>query len=548
MDNMIEKCPSAYDYPLLIKHILKAPVAYNPDREIVYRDSRFSYRQFHERVGRLVAALTALGVKKGDTVGVMDWDSNRYLECYFAIPMIGAVLHTINVRLAPEQLVYTIGHAEDTVLLMNADFMPLLASIGGRVDTVKQFVLLRDDPEIELNPQFFAGEYEQLLAAAEPMTDFPEFDEHTRATTFYTTGTTGLPKAVYFSHRQLVLHTVAITATLSSISSGANITDADVYMPITPMFHVHAWGIPYIATFLGLKQVYPGKYAPGTLNGLIAREKVTFSHCVPTILAMLLKDPGAAELDYSGWKVIIGGAALPKALCAAAMDRGIEIFAGYGMSETAPVVSIVRVDPKDRELEREKQVERRVRTGTPVALSYFRVVDPHGNEVPMDDRTGGEITLRTPWLTQGYFKDTKNSEKLWEGGWLHTQDVAVRDGTGSLRITDRLKDVIKVGGEWISSLEIEDVIACHPAVAEVAVIGSYDEKWGEIPLACVHKKPDQEAISEHRIVEHVKSYIDRGLLTRETILLKIVFVDGIEKTSVGKANKIAMKEKYARKP
>ena len=467
METNTDACPSAYAYPLLIKHILYAPIAYDPEREIVYRgSSRFTYRQFRERVARLASALIALGVKKGDTVGVMDWDSNRYLECYFAIPMIGAVLHTINVRLSPEQLVYTIGHAEDSVLLMNADFLPALTAIRGRVDTVRSLVLLRDDPEIPADSAQFAGEYEALLAAHEPLAEFPDFDENTRATTFYTTGTTGLPKAVFFSHRQL----------------------DDVYMPITPMFHVHAWGIPYIATWLGVKQVYPGKYSPAVLNALIAREKVTFSHCVPTILGMLLSDSNAADTDYTGWKVIIGGAALPKTLCATALDRGINIFCGYGMSETGPVVSLVRLDRRDLELSRDEQVELRARTGTPVGLAYIRILGPDGNEVAMDDHASGEITLRAPWLTQGYLKDRTNSEKLWEGGWLHTQDVAVKNGKGSVRITDRLKDVIKVGGEWLSSLEIEDIIAGHPAVAEVGVIGSPDEKWGEVPLACVARQ------------------------------------------------------------
>ena len=378
------------------------------------------------------------------------------------------------------------------------------------------------------------------------MTEFPDFGETQRATTFYTTGTTGLPKGVYFSHRQIVLHTLAIAVSLAT-NQGVSFTTKDVYMPITPMFHVHAWGIPYIATFLGVKQVYPGKYAPWALNELIKKENVTFSHCVPTILSMLLKDPSAANVDYSNWKVIIGGAALPKTLCAQAMDLGIDIITGYGMSETCPVVSLTRITKEDLVKNRSEQINMRTRTGSPVALAQIRVIDPEGKEVPRDDRSTGEIVLRTPWLTQSYFKDRNNSEKLWEGGWLHTQDVAVRDASGSVRITDRLKDVIKVGGEWLSSLEIEDILASHPAVAEVGVVGSYDPKWGEIPLACVVIKPGQEDVSEHRIMEHVKSYIDRGMLTRETILLKIQFIEALDKTSVGKTNKIALRDKYADK-
>jgi len=548
MDSNPEKCQSAYDYPLLIKNLLKAPIACDFNQEIVYKGTtRFTYRQFHERVGRLASALKALGISEGDTVAVMDWDSNRYLECYFAIPMIGAVMHTINIRLPPEHLLYTIEHAEDKLILVNKDFLPVLDAIKGRLDSVIDYVLLQDESAPYQGTLTFKGEYEALLAANAPVTEFPDFSEMLRATTFYTTGTTGLPKAVHFSHRQLVLHTIGVTASLSSISGGPNFHSEDIYMPITPMFHVHAWGIPYIATFLGVKQVYPGKYIPAVLNDLIKKEGVTFSHCVPTILSMLIKDTSSQDVDYSKWKVIIGGATLPKALCAEALGRGINVFSGYGMSETCPVTSLTRITKAEAALPIDEQVALRARTGTPVAMTYLKVINAQGNEVPFDDKTTGEIVLRSPWLTQSYFKDRTNSEKLWDGGWLHTQDVAVRNAVGSVRITDRLKDVIKVGGEWLSSLEIEDIIASHPAVAENAVIGSFDEKWGEIPLACVVKKPDQADLSEHRIMEHVKSYIDRGMLPREAILLKIMFVDSIDKTSVGKTNKLALREKYAKK-
>lgn len=546
MENITGKTPSAYEYPLLIKHLLLAPIAYHPDAEIAYRGTlRLTYREFRERVARLAAALIDRGVKPGDTVAVMDWDSHRYLECYFAIPMIGAVMHMINARLPSEQLVYTIEHAEDRLILVHRDFVPLVQSIKGRIDSVKEFVLMNDG-EAE-RPQTtgldFAAEYEEMLAKATPLADYPDFDENTRATTFYTTGTTGLPKAVFFSHRQIVLHTVSSTASLASPQSGPAFRDEDVYMPLTPMFHVHAWGIPYIATFLGVKQVYPGKYVPGVLNALLRDEKVTFSHCVPTILGMLLKDPSAQTVDYTGWKVIIGGAALPKALASAAMDRGINIFAGYGMSETCPVLSFVRLYADDLALGREEQVARRVRTGTPIGLTYFKIIDSKGSPVTRDDRTAGEIVVRSPWLTQAYYKDAKNSEKLWEGGWLHTQDVATMNEAGSVRITDRLKDVVKVGGEWLSSLELEDILASHPDVAEVAVIGTPDEKWGEIPLACIVAKPETE-LAAHRVMEHVKGYVDRGVLPRETILLRVNFVDAIDKTSVGKTDKVALKKKH----
>jgi fatty-acyl-CoA synthase len=546
MANLIARSPSAYDYPLLIKNILLSPIADNPDREIVYGKSRYTYRQFRERVARLATALKSLGVKEGDTVAVMDWDSNRYLECYFAIPMIGAVLHTINVRLPAEQLAYTIDHAEDRFIFVNSDFLPLLEAIRGRLDTVKKFVLMRDAPTVVATAAGieFAAEYEPLLAAAQPMAEYPDFDEDTRATTFYTTGTTGMPKGVYFSHRQLVLHTISGLASLSSGPGGMNFHREDVYMPITPMFHVHAWGIPYIATMLGVKQVYPGKYIPANLLKLIADEGVTFSHCVPTILAMLLKEPSGEAVSLRRWKCIIGGSALPKSVCLEAMTRGVDVFAGYGMSETCPVLSIARLAPEELAASADDQVARRVRTGHPIAFVQARVLDSQGRDQPMDDRSPGEIVVRAPWLTQGYHKDGANSERLWDGGWLHTQDVAVRDKTGSIRITDRLKDVIKVGGEWLSSLELEDIIMAHPAVAEAAVVGKADDKWGETPLAAVVLKAGQEA-SAHRIMEHLKGYIDRGIVPREALLTRVEMTASIPKTGVGKIDKVALRKAYS---
>jgi fatty-acyl-CoA synthase len=543
--SLIPKTASAYEYPLLIKNILLAPLANHPEQEIVYKDhSRITYRTFRERVARLASGLLALGVKEGDTVAVMDWDSTRYLECYFAVPMIGAVLHTINVRLSAEQLIYTMAHAEDSVVLLNADFIPLIEAIKGRLDTVKHFILMKDGGEEPASTLKFSAEYESMLAASEPLTEFPEFDENTRATTFYTTGTTGLPKGVYFSHRQLVLHTMAFTATLAANPKQGNLHREDVYMPITPMFHVHAWGIPYIATYLGVKQVYPGRYNPAALAQLVVTEGVTFSHCVPTVLAMILRDPGTAGADFSNWKVVIGGSALPKSLAAEAFHRGIDIYAGYGLSESCPVIAVSQLSSKDLELSESDQLDLRVRAGVPAGLVHLRVVDQDGAELPWDEKSAGEIVLRTPWLTQGYLKDSANSEKLWQGGWLHTQDVAVRCADGAIRITDRLKDVIKVSGEWLSSLELEDIISSHPSVAECAVIARPDEKWGETPLGVVVLKPGLE-VSEHRLVAHVKSYVDRGMIPREAVLLRIVFVESIDKTSVGKIDKLTLRKKYA---
>ncbi|WP_309550382.1 fatty acid--CoA ligase [Trichlorobacter ammonificans] len=537
--------PSAYDYPLLIKNLLFCPVVDNPKQEIVYRDVfRYTYGELRQRVQRLANVLTDLGVKPGDTVAVMDWDSHRYLECFFAVPMIGAVLHTINVRLSPEQILYTIDHAEDDVLLVNSEFLPILEQIRGRIDTVRSYVLLNDEPAPPQSSIPFAGEYETLLAAARPEFEFPDFDERSRATTFYTTGTTGMPKGVYFSHRQLVLHTLGVMGVLGSALEHGRFHCRDVYMPITPMFHVHAWGVPYIATMLGVKQVYPGRYVPDLLLELVEREKVTFSHCVPTILHMLLKHPHSQRLDLSGWKLIIGGAAMSRALCIEALARGIDVFTGYGMSETCPILTISHLTPEMLELSPDEQALIRCKTGRSLPLVDLRVVDGCLREQPRDNVTAGEIVVRAPWLTQGYLKDTKASERLWEGGWLHTGDVAVRDELGYLRITDRSKDVIKVAGEWVSSLELEDIIAHQPGVAEVAVIGIPDEKWGERPLVLVVPRPDS-GLTEKDVAHHVREYADRGLVNKQVLLLRVRFVETIDKTSVGKVSKVTLREKYA---
>jgi fatty-acyl-CoA synthase len=410
---------------------------------------------------------------------------------------------------------------------------------------VRSFVLLADDDAPAGGAIAFAGEYEALLAAAPARFDFPDFDENTRATTFYTTGTTGVPKGVYFSHRQLVLHTITAMAALGSPRSQGRFHREDVYMPLTPMFHVHAWGVPYLATAMGVKQVYPGRYVPDLLLELIRTEKVTFTHCVPTILRMLLRTPGAERYDLSGLTMLVGGAALPQALCLEAMRRGMDILAGYGMSETCPILTIAHVKPEMLALEEERQAEIRCRTGLPLPLVQTRLVDENGGDLPADGTSAGEIVVRAPWLTQGYLKDTSNSEKLWQGGWLHTNDIAVRDAEGYLRITDRLKDVVKVAGEWVSSLELEDLIAQHPAVAEVAVIGAPDERWGERPLALVVLKPGEAAgAAEKAIQHHIKDYADKGFVSKHALLLKVKAVDAIDKTSVGKTNKVELRRKH----
>ena len=541
---LIPHTPAAYAYPLLIKQLLHTPLATAPEQEISYQGRlRYTYREFNARLGQLANALTALGVEAGQTVAVMDWDRHRYLECFFAVPMMGAILQTVNVRLSAEQILYTLNHAEADVVLVHHEFLPLLAQIADRLTHVRRFVLIADGADVTNAPVALAGEYEALLAAANPHYHFPDFDENAQATVFYTTGTTGDPKGVYFSHRQLVLHTLSLAAATGGAVAQGRLHREDVYMPITPMFHVHAWGFPYLATLLGLRQVYPGKYLPDSLLRLIREERVTYSHCVPTILHMLLTHPHAAEVDFSGWKVVIGGSALPQAQAMAAMKRGIDLYTGYGMSETCPVLTLAHLDCADLSQPPEVQAVLRAKTGRPMPLVDLRVVDPDMAPLPQDGQSTGEVVVRTPWLTQGYLKAPEASETLWEGGYLHTQDIGHIDARGYLKITDRIKDVIKTAGEWTSSLALEDVIGKLEAVAEVAVIGIPDEKWGERPLALVVLKPDFVGkLSEHALRNQAAKQVEESGTSRHGVLLQVQFVEALARTSVGKINKRAMRE------
>ena len=547
---IVHRTPSAYSYPLLIGHLLHTITLYAPRQEIVYRDVvRHTYRDLYARIHRLASGLTSLGVGPGDTVAVMDWDSHRYLECFFAIPMMGAILHTVNIRLSPEQILFTMNHAEDTVLLVHEDFLPMLEKIADQLTTVKTYILLKDGAEQAPTVLPMAAEYEAMLARAEDSFDFPEFHEDSQATLFYTTGTTGAPKGVYFSHRQLVLHTLATIAAVAGFKAQGRLHSADVYMPLTPMFHVHAWGFPYVATMLGAKQVYPGRYEPDIILNLIAREKVTFSHCVPTILHMLLNSPKAKEVNLSGWKVVIGGGALPKGLAKAALDAGVDVYSGYGMSETCPILTLANLKPYMLDWDMGHQADVRVKTGFPIPLVDLRIVDENGEPVPRDGTTPGEILVRTPWLTQGYYRDPERSEELWRGGWLHTGDIAHQDPEGYVRITDRLKDVIKTGGEWVSSLELESFISQHPAVLEVAVIGLAHEKWGERPVALVVLRPGhEEAGLQEGIRAFLGQFVEAGNLSKWAVPDQIRVVNEIPKTSVGKINKRAIRQEIAKNP
>jgi fatty-acyl-CoA synthase len=543
---VIEAAKSAYKYPLLIKQLWHTPLVQAPEQMIVYRGmKRFTYRQLRERIGRLASSLARLGVGAGDAVGVLDWDSNRFLEAYFAVPMMGAVLQTVNVRLPPEQIAYTINHAGSSVLLVNDEFIPTLEGIKNQLPKVKRLIVMSDRPAPQTGGLAFAGEYEELLLGASPDYCFPDFDENTIATTFYTSGTTGLPKGVYFSHRQLVLHSLVEMAFFGTATKQGRFCRDDVYMPITPMFHSHAWGFPWTATLTGIKQVYPGRYDPALLVKLIKTEGVTFTHGVPTILQMLLGAARAANTDLSGLKMVIGGSELPKGLASQALALGIDVYAGYGMSESAPLLSLAQVNSADLSGDPEKALDIRTTAGIPAPLVDIRLVDTDQNEVPHDGQTPGEVVVRAPWLTQGYVDDAEASEQLWAGGYLHTNDIGVIGPNGYLRIVDRIKDVIKTGGEWVSSLQLEDLISQCKGVSEAAVVGVKDAKWGERPLAFVVR--DAEAgddLNDMQIKAHLRTLADTGVISKFGIPDQILFVKTLAKTSVGKVDKKALREKY----
>ena len=540
----ISKAPSAYSYPLLIKQLLLTPILYAPDQEIVYQDKvRLTYREFYKRIHRLASGLKSLGVKPGDTVAVLDWDSHRYLECFFAVPMMGAILHTVNVRLSPEQILFTMKHAEDDVVLAHGDFIPMLEEIAGRLQTVHSYVLIEDGKDAPSTSLPISSEYEKLLLGADENFDFPDFDENAQATTFYTTGTTGDPKGVYFSHRQLVLHTLAVSVATAGLTAPGRFQSGDVYMPITPMFHVHAWGFPYVATLLGAKQVYPGRFVPERILELIKREKVTFSHCVATILHMLINHPLAKEMDLRSLKVNTGGMALPRGLAKTALEMGIELFHGYGMSETCPILTLANMKPHMMDWDMERQLDVRTKTGFPIPLVDLKITDQDGAFLPMDGGSQGEITVRTPWCTQGYFKNQDKSEELWQGGRLHTGDVADMDPEGYVQIKDRLKDAIKTGGEWISSLELESLLSRHEAVSESAIVGTPDEKWGERPVALVILNPDfNDKVSEDDLRAFMMEFVKQSIISKWAVPDRFHIVEEIPKTSVGKLNKKMIRE------
>lgn len=539
-----EKASEAYNSPLTIRHLLDTALITSGEQQIVYRDhSSYSYNKFAARVGRLASMLQAIGAQQGMTIAVLDWDSHRYLEAYFAIPMMGAVLQTANVRLPTPQLAYTLRHAKAEILLVHRDFFEMIEEMLPTLDDVKTVIAIMDGEDGEL-PSFACGEYEAMSEAALPDYLFEDFDENAVATTFYTTGTTGNPKGLSFTHRQIVLLVLTNKGAFggSEHISGYNFGFGDVYMPLTPMFHVHAWSMPYIATLLGLKQVYPGRYEPDLLCRLRTEHGVSYSHCVPTVLQMLIDAADRNLTDLRGWKISIGGSALSKALCDEGRKRGIKVHAGYGMSETGPTVAITH-ESLEEGGDGDKLLESWTASGLPIPMVQARIVDEAMNPMPHDGVARGELVLRAPWLATCYASDAAASEALWRGGWLHTQDIATIDARGYIRIRDRLKDVIKSGGEWIDSIQLEGLLVQAKGVAEVSVIAVPDAQWGERPLAVIVPRPGA-CIDLDGLNAPIEAAISSGDITRYARLDRFEVVDRLPNTSVGKIDKKVLRERY----
>lgn len=541
----IPSASNAHHYQLLIKDLLENSLRVNPNHEIVYKDQeRLNYYQLYDRIKQLCNMYGVLGLDGGSVVGVIDYDSHRFLMNYFAVPITGNVLHTVNWRLAPEQILYTINHAEDEVLIVHEDFLPVVETFFDRLETVKKIIVIKEKGSKINTTIVIDGFFDELLLEQSTIYEFPEFSEEAIATLFYTTGTTGNPKAVYFSHRQLVLHTMVESSVLSMMNEAFKIKSSDVYLPLTPMFHVHAWGLPYLATTLSLKQVYVGKFEPQSFIDIFRREKPTISHCVPTILNMLLSSPAARDIDLSTWSVLIGGSALSKPLAKRALDRGISVVTGYGMSETCPLLTSSYLSLVTIKNDIESQLDIRTMTGRAALLVDLKIVDEEGREVPKDGKSLGEIIVRAPYLTMGYYKEKEKGEELWQGGYLHTGDIAWINENNDIKIVDRSKDVIKTGGEWMSSLALEEMIGSYQGINDVAVIGVPDVKWGERPFALVVCK-EGFTLSEQELKDHMQKFVDQKKINKWAIPDRFVFVEVIPKTSVGKISKKKIREMYA---
>jgi fatty-acyl-CoA synthase len=513
---------------LVLTRFLERAVTYHSRGQIVTRTAdgieRLTYEDLGSRTARLANALRDLGIGPGDRVGSFGWNSARHLELYFGVPCMGAVLHTLNIRLRPDQLAWIANHGEDRVICVDASLLPLFEQIRPSLRTVEHVVVM-GQAELDV-----ALDYEEILDAASPEFTWPELDEDDACSMAYTSGTTGHPKGVVYSHRSMVLHAMMV-----NLAGTVGTTDHDAVLPVVPMFHANAWGMPYAATLAGAKQVFPGQFSadPAVLADLIESERVTVLAGVPTVWIGLLQYLEQNPRDLSSVRFITaGGSAVPKSLIEGFERKlGVSMVQGWGMTETGPVASLSRLTVELEDLPEEERLRTRAKQGLPVPGIRARVVDVEtGQETPWDGKSMGEVQVRGNWVASEYYRPDGPVDQFVDG-WLRTGDVAVVDEHGYLQLVDRTKDLVKSGGEWISTIELESALMGHPAVLEAAVIAVPSERWGERPLACVVLKPGATATKEE-LIEHLAPLFPKWWLPDE-----IEFVDEIPKTSVGKFDK-----------
>jgi acyl-CoA synthetase (AMP-forming)/AMP-acid ligase II len=542
---------------------MKRPVNLYPDEVgVVYRNFRsgqtyrFTWGQWYERTCRLANALLALGVRPGtpdnpgDRVATIALNNNPHLELYYGVPCIGAVLHPINMRLSQDHMVYTITHAEDSILFFDDIFLPLVEQIYDRIKgTVKKFVYISNDPGLPATKIENLYSYEDIVAQASPDFDWPVLDENTKATLCYTTGTTGLPKGIMFSHRALYLETMHLISlgVLSNDPDQERIGEAGVTLLNIPLFHIHAWCAPFLAVFTSTRMVLPGAFTVEGFCELVHNEKVTSTQFVPTMLAMIVESPDVGKYDFSSLRMCtVGGAALPMGLkIKAEKILPFKATSGYGMTETAPVTVTAFILKTDAGLPTEELEKLYVKTGIPVPGVEVQVVDSNLKPVPRDDATLGEIVIRGPWVMEEYYKDPQRTAEVWRDGWFHTGDVAKVDEKGYLTIADRQSDIIRSGSEMVPTVLLENIAASADFILEAAVVGVPDDKWGQRPMALVSLVPGCTETEEDVITHLQVEGVDKGKITRWMLPDYVLITSDIPKTSVGKFNKLVISQNMA---